>query len=113
MRVSSIDNIAIVKHAKGCPGIRYFGLGPQFLPVDGINQIQKLFNNYAFWAKKRNRKYIRKMLANSSIVITIWKKKKLIAFGRALSDGVYRAVLWDVVVAEEFQKKGIGKDIWI
>ena len=108
MKNQNMDNISIVKHTKGCLGIRIFGLGPRLLPVNGINQINQLFNKYAFWAQKREPKNIKRMLANSSLVITIGNKKKLIAFGRALSDGVYRAVLWDVVVAEEFQKQGIG-----
>ena len=111
MRTARIKNISIVTHAKGCPGIRFFGLGPQFIPVNGINQIEKLFNNYAFWATKRDKENIKRMLSNSSAVITIWERKKLIAFGRALSDGVYRAVLWDVIVAEEFRQKGIGKKL--
>ena len=30
-------------------------------------------------------------------------------FGRALSDGVYRAVLWDIVIDQNHQGNGYGK----
>ena len=29
-------------------------------------------------------------------------------FGRATSDSIFRAVLWDVVVADDFQRHGLG-----
>ena len=42
-------------------------------------------------------------------VVSLWDDKKLIGFGRASSDGIYRAVLWDVVVANNFQGIGYGR----
>ncbi len=36
---------------------------------------------------------------------------QLIGFGRAISDGVYQAAIYDVAVIPEFQKKGIGTTI--
>ena len=33
----------------------------------------------------------------------------LVGFGRAISDGAYQAAIYDVVVAENYQGKGIGK----
>ena len=33
---------------------------------------------------------------------------QLIGFGRAISDGVYQAIIFDVAVLPEFQGKGIG-----
>lgn len=34
---------------------------------------------------------------------------ELIGFGRALSDGVYQAALYDIAVIKAYQKKGLGK----
>ena len=99
----------IIKHAKGAPGLRLIGLGPNFKPSKGIKKLQKLFNKNAFWAVKRTSKNIRKMLANSSGVVTIWDHKELIGFGRVTSDSTYRAVIWDVVVDKKYQGSGIGK----
>ena len=30
-------------------------------------------------------------------------------FGRALTDGIYRGVLWDIVIDQNYQGKGFGK----
>ena len=102
-------SVTLVKHSKGAPLLRLFGLGASFKPSRGILQLQKLFNQYAFWAKERNKKNIKKMLSNSSSVVTLWSENQLIGFGRATSDSIYRAVLWDIVVNKSFQGEGYGK----
>ncbi len=51
------------------------------------------------------------MLLSSNVIISIWLGKKLIGFGRCTGDGVYRAVLWDIIVAQEFHRHGIGQKI--
>jgi len=51
------------------------------------------------------------MLAASQAVVSAWDGSELVGFGRATSDGVYRAVLWDVVVAAKHQGKGLGSDL--
>jgi N-acetylglutamate synthase-like GNAT family acetyltransferase len=51
------------------------------------------------------------MLAGSQAVISAWQGSRLVGFGRATSDGVFRAVLWDVVVAGEHQGRGLGRRI--
>ena len=38
-------------------------------------------------------------------------KEKLIGFGRATTDQIYRAVLWDIVVEKNYQNLGLGKKI--
>ncbi len=35
----------------------------------------------------------------------------MVGFGRASSDGVYRAVLWDIVVADDLQGLGLGRKV--
>jgi len=51
------------------------------------------------------------MLANSNVIITLWNKNNLVGFGRATTDQVYRAVLWDIVVSKDMQRVGLGKII--
>jgi N-acetylglutamate synthase-like GNAT family acetyltransferase len=51
------------------------------------------------------------MLANSQAVVSAWKGSELVGFGRASSDGVFRAVLWDVVVASAQQGQGLGRSL--
>ena len=35
----------------------------------------------------------------------------MVGFGRATSDGIFRAVLWDIVVPKDLQGKGIGRKL--
>ncbi len=51
------------------------------------------------------------MIANANIVITAWDKEKLVGIARALSDLVYVTYLADLVVHENYQQQGIGKQL--
>ena len=104
-------HIRLVHHAKGAPGLRLFGIGPGLMPSRGLLKLQRLFHKHAFWAQKRSFDQLRRMLAGSSVVVSLWRGKRLVGFGRASSDGIYRAVLWDVVVAGDLQGRGLGRQV--
>ena len=106
-----MKNFQVISHAPGAPGLRFFGIGPRFMPNSGLRKLQELFDNNAFWAQKRTQKEIRIMLANSQVVVTAWEKEKLIGFGRATTDKCFRATLWDIIVSDEFRGKGIGSKL--
>ena len=106
-----MQDISLIKHAHSAPGLRLFGLGPAFKPMKGLEKLKTLFNQNALWAKDRNIGQIKQMLANSNVIITLWHKKNLVGFGRATTDQVYRAVLWDIVVSKDLQRFGLGKII--
>ena len=103
--------IRLVHHAKGAPGLRLFGIGPGLMPSRGLLKLQRLFHKHAFWAQQRSFAQLRRMLAGSSVVVSLWRGKRLVGFGRASSDGIYRAVLWDVVVAGDLQGRGLGRQV--
>ena len=106
-----MERIKLVNHASGAPGLRLFGMGPGLRPMQGILKLRDLLNQYSFWAKGRSIKNLRILLSKSTCVISLWKGQRMVAFGRATSDGIYRAVLWDVVVAEDLQGVGLGKEV--
>ena len=108
-----MKNFKIITHAQGAPGLRFFGIGPSFMPTQVLKKLQELFNNNAFWAQKRTQGDIKVMLANSQVIVTAWENEKLIGFGRATTDKCFRATLWDVIVSNEFRNKGIGKKLLI
>ena len=101
----------LIKHSKGALGLRLFGLGPNLKPTKGLFKLQQFLQRNAFWAKDRTIYDLRKCLANSDVVISIWSHNKPVGFGRALSDGIYRGVLWDIVIDQDHQRKGYGKMI--
>jgi ribosomal protein S18 acetylase RimI-like enzyme len=51
------------------------------------------------------------MLANTDLAVSVWDGPRLIGFGRVLTDYVYRASIWDVVVDTEYQGQDIGTQI--
>ena len=104
-----MNGISLVKHAPTAPGLRLLGIGPRLKPTNGLLKLQSFLNENAFWAKGRNKQQLCQMLFNSTVVVSLWHSNQLIGFGRATSDHVFRAVLWDVVVASDRQGLGFGK----
>lgn len=45
----------------------------------------------------------------SHTTVFMYHGDRLISFGRAISDGVYQAAVYDCAVVEEFQGKGLGR----
>lgn len=74
-----------------------------------LQQLQHLLDSHSFWAQGRSADQLRRMLAGSQAVVSAWDGTALVGFGRASSDGAFRAVLWDVVVAGDHQGQGLGR----
>ena len=103
-----MKEISLIKHAKGALGLRFFGLGPNLKPTNGLNKLQRLLDRNAFWAKNRKISDLKKCLANSDVIVSLWVGNEIVGFGRALTDGIYRGVLWDIVIDQNHQDKGFG-----
>jgi len=73
-----------------------------------IQQLQALYH-HALWAKGRNLDGIKRMLENTDYVFSAWDGPRLIGFARVLTDRIYRATLWDVVVHPDYQGQGVGE----
>ena len=106
-----MDDLILVTHAQGAPGLRLLGIGPGFRPTKGITKLIKLFNENTSWAQNRSRQQIQKMLSHSKVVVSGWYQNKLVGFGRATTDEIFRAVLWDIVVDKKYENNGIGRKI--
>ena len=52
-----------------------------------------------------------KAFAASYAKIFVYDNGRLVGFGRAISDGVYQAALYDCAVATDHQGRGIGREI--
>ncbi|SLM31075.1 Acetyltransferase [Desulfamplus magnetovallimortis] len=53
----------------------------------------------------------KKAFMNSHTTVFSYINSQMIGFGRAISDGVYQAALYDIAVVPEYQNRGIGKII--
>jgi ribosomal protein S18 acetylase RimI-like enzyme len=61
--------------------------------------------------KKRDPEKLEIAFRNSLLKVFAFHDTKLVGAGRALSDGVWRAAIYDVAVLPEYQGKGIGSMI--
>lgn len=76
-----------------------------------ISELTDLYRN-EFWSQNRTTQEVAKMLAASDIVIgLIDESDRLIAFTRVLTDFVYRAVIFDVIVKPTHRSQGLGKQL--
>ena len=103
-----MQKVTIINHLKGAPGLRILGLGPNLIPCKGLEKLREFLTINTFWGKNRKLSELKVSLSNSDVIVSIWNKGKIIGFGRALSDGIYRSVLWDVVIDKNHQGNGYG-----
>ncbi|MFZ5862214.1 MAG: GNAT family N-acetyltransferase [Nitrospirota bacterium] len=78
-------------------------------PFD-LDQVQRLLDQTP-WARGRSKDGLSRMLAHSDFVFTAWDGPTVVAFARVLTDQVYRATLWDVVVDASYQGRGVGEGL--
>ena len=88
-----------------------------FEMVESLNskQVEELHVMYEteWWTKGRTLTDIQIMLQNSDIVIALVgpQNKELIAFARVLTDYVYKAIIFDVIVHASYRGKHIGEKV--
>lgn len=73
-------------------------------------QLLRLFQQ-APWAKGRSLDDAREMLRHTDLALCAWDGDQLVGFARVLTDFVYRATIWDVIVDQAYQKQGIGTEL--
>ena len=75
-----------------------------------IQQLQALYQ-HAPWATGRDLDGIKQMLSNTDYVFSARDGRRLAGFARVLTDRIYRATLWDVVVHPDYQGQGVGESL--
>lgn len=76
-----------------------------------LRKLQRLFQVGAFWAGERCLEDWGVAIANSYPIISVWDREELIGFARATSDGIYRAMIWDVVIHPDYRGQGLGRQL--
>jgi predicted GNAT family N-acyltransferase len=78
-------------------------------------QIKDLHTLYQsqWWTKGRELSDVQRMLEHSDVVVGLCdiKTKELIGFTRVLSDYVYKALVLDVIVKENYRGKNLGRTL--
>lgn len=83
--------------------------------IEELNEelIQQLSGLYSttWFTPNRTINDIKVMLQNSYLTLAFVIEEQLVGFCRVLSDGVYKAFLFDVIVHDNYQNRGVGKQI--
>lgn len=76
-----------------------------------ISELTELYKN-EFWSQNRTQEDVTKMLTASDIIIGLIDEcDRLIAFVRILTDFVYRAFIFDVIVKPSHRNQDLGKKL--
>jgi GNAT superfamily N-acetyltransferase len=64
-----------------------------------------------WWSAGRTRDEVRRMLDGANVVVGLRDRRteRLAAFARVVTDGVFKATVYDVIVAPEYRGLGAGK----
>ncbi|KTT83195.1 GCN5 family acetyltransferase [Mammaliicoccus sciuri] len=74
---------------------------------ENIDSIKEVYETVGWLG--HNYEKIEKVFHNSSHVVIVKNYDEVIAIARALSDGVFNAAIYDVVVKKTYQQKGISR----
>lgn len=79
--------------------------------LDGVvwERISQIFET-AGWGR-RNPTELKQAFQASTYVRIVYDNEKIVGFGRTIDDGQYYALIVDLLVDPEYQRKGIGKTI--
>jgi predicted GNAT family N-acyltransferase len=78
-----------------------------------ISQLHKLYQQ-EWWTNKRILEETQKVVANSQIIIAfVDENNDLQAFVRVLTDYVFKALIFDLIVSETHRAEGLGKELML
>ena len=80
----------------------------EILTESQVSDLMDLYKN-EFWSDKRTREDVVKMLASTDVIIGLVDEcDRLIGITRVLTDFVYRAMIFDVIIKPTHRKMGLG-----
>ena len=80
------------------------------LDFEQTRQLHELFHG-EWWSKTRSFEEVERMLAHTEYLFGVCDADsgRLVAFARVLSDRVYKALVFDLIVAPDVRGAGLGK----
>lgn len=69
------------------------------------------FYKREWWTDDRERDGVERMLAGSDLVLSATAGGALVGFVRAITDGVYRAAIFDLIVDPSWRGRGLGVEL--
>jgi N-acetylglutamate synthase-like GNAT family acetyltransferase len=83
----------------------------QFDKIPTASEVIELYENSGLPRPTGDKERIKKMYANSNLVVTAWDKDLLVGVSRCLTDWCWSCYLADLAVRHDYKKSGIGKKL--
>ncbi|CAM5194859.1 Acetyltransferase (GNAT) family protein OS=Ureibacillus acetophenoni OX=614649 GN=SAMN05877842_11740 PE=4 SV=1 [Ureibacillus acetophenoni] len=77
--------------------------------VANLDEMLEVYHSVGW--KKHTTEIIRQVFEASNVIALVMVDGRIVGFGRALSDGVFNAAIYDVVVHKDYQNQGIARKI--
>jgi ribosomal protein S18 acetylase RimI-like enzyme len=74
-----------------------------------LDEMKEIYSSVG-WTK-HTIEIIKQIFEASNVIALVTVNGRIIGFGRAMTDGVFNAAIYDVIVHPEFQKQGIARQI--
>lgn len=75
-----------------------------------IVQLHQLYQ-HEYWSKGRSLEDTKRCIEGSSILFAFIEGEELLAFARVVTDYIFKAFIFDVIVSEKLRAQGVGKQI--
>ena len=89
--------------------------GADFTLIESLTdeQIEQLYALYQtqWWCQSRSLEDVKRMVEHTSLLLGLIENtsQRLVGFCRVLTDCTFRATIYDVIVAEDWQGRGLGQ----
>lgn len=84
-------------------------LAPHHIHPVTAQSIQALYAEESWWPE-RTSDAIAQMLTHG-LTVGAWDENELVGFARAITDGVFRAYIEDVIVSKRYRGRGLGRQL--
>lgn len=80
--------------------------------VDRMNEVKDIFRQEGWCAYLSDDEALRRAFANSLLIFGAFDGENLIGFIRCVGDGEHIVLVQDLIVRQEYRKRGIGKALF-
>jgi GNAT superfamily N-acetyltransferase len=75
-----------------------------------VDELVELFQQQ-WWTKGRQKADVEKLMKHAELIFALVDplNEELVAFARAMTDGVYKAMIFDIIVKDTWRNTGLGR----
>lgn len=79
-----------------------------YLTERQVDDLVRMYQN-EWWTQGRELAQVQEMLRHADLIVAVCDGERLVAFARVLTDFVFKAVIFDVIVDAAYRSQGLGR----